>query len=149
MKYLLLALVFTLSLQAYNFNKPEFKEKNLFYRASTKSVGQSTWFVYGIVRERLGINLKFSQNYGRYAKNWPKLLNMRLHKTPKANSIAVFNYNRNGHLIFVVDIEGREIFVREANIDDNNYLGYKDGDLQVVNLDRFEQGLRGYLYLNP
>ena len=146
MKTILLILIFVMSLQAYDFEKPEYREHNIFYKANKKLAGQSTWFVYGIVLERMKIKLQFSQPYNRYAYNWPKLLDMKLHKQARANSIAVFDYNKKGHLIFVVDIEGREIFFREANKDDNRYVGYMDGDLKVGKIDKFERGLRGYLY---
>lgn len=146
MKSILLLLLLVIGIQAYDFEKPEYREKNIFYKANKKLAGQSTWFIYGIVLERMKIKLQFSQPYHRYAYNWSKLLNMKLHKKPRANSIAVFDYNRNGHLIFVVDVEGRDIFFREANIDDNRHVGYKDGDLQVGKITKFEKGLVGYLY---
>ena len=148
MKLLLLILTLLTSLQAYDFNKPEYKKDNIFYKVDKKLVGQSTWFVYGMVKERLKINLKFSQPYNRHAENWPKLLDLKLHKKARANSIAVFNYNKKGHLIFVVDVEGMDIFFREANMDDNNFKGYNDGDLQISTIDNFERGLKGYLYPN-
>ena len=132
MKKILILLLLAVSINAYSF-----KQDNLFTK------GQCTWFVYGIVQEKLGVKLKFSQDYGRHAKNWPELLRMELHREPRANSIAVYKWDKHGHVVFVESVDGEIIHYRESN----SYDRARDGTLKSRHKHKYFKYLRGYLYL--
>lgn len=146
---LFLSAALTFSLHAVDFKGPEYNKSNNF----SNNVGQCTWYVDGRVQQKLGIKLKFKQNYGRHAQNWPDLLSYKLSPTPKPNSIAVWKHKKYGHVAFVEDVHHGHIHFTEANVPANHRVDMFDGIPRKYSIRRFEQRLKntkflGYLHLD-
>lgn len=148
MNKLFLLTALTFSLQAVDFKASEYNRGNNF----SNNIGQCTWYVDGRVQQKLGIKLKFKQQYGRHAQNWPDLLSYKLSPIPKSNSIAIWKHRKYGHVAFVEDVHHEHIHFTEANVPANHRVDKYDGVTKKASIHRFEQRFRntkflGYLHL--
>jgi len=131
-------------------------------------LGQCTSFVWGRAKEKLGIELKFTNEYGtevrsgRDAKNWLKLINNFSHdKFIKGNSIAVWGgdtHNTHGHVAFIEKVENGYVYFNEANWDTfkndgRNLGGGYDGYVKKWTVEKFKKyrsyagNIIGYIHL--
>ncbi|OFI07016.1 bacteriocin BCN5 [Clostridium acetireducens DSM 10703] len=129
---------------AYNTN-------NIFTKCGYK--GQCTWFTYGRVTEKLGINLP-SEFYGNAVEWWYANAKSNVYSygsEPKENSIAVWGGGNlgYGHVGFVEKVEGNTVYLNEGNF---NIRKAYDGNIKALSKESMEKRgnlyLKGYIYLS-
>jgi len=119
--------------------------------------GQCTSFVWGRVKEKLGISLPFTKSAKYW---WEDTKGLNFGSSPRANAIAVWagdSTNPYGHVAFVEAVSGNNITFNEANVstyNGSNFGGGYDGNPETLNITNFEHRgtgvgqLLGYIYLD-
>ena len=125
--------------------------------------GQCTAFAWGRALDRLGITITFNISYNRHAKDWPDIItnpDITFGTSPRKNSIAVWEgdaFNPYGHVAYIEDVDGNDIYIDEANVVTSNATDWGGGydgfckKFSIGDLNNRGNGigaLRGYLYLN-
>ena len=92
---------------AANLDSEGYTSKNPFYPAYH---GQCTWYCWGRAYEKLGISLPYRGNAGTW-------LGAASNKgtTPRENSIAVWTGGAYGHVAFVENVSGNNVYISESN----------------------------------
>jgi len=110
--------------------------------------GQCTWYVFGRVQEVSGVNVNFTQNWGRHGKNWYHLVSsLSKGSTPRPGAIAVWDDGgAYGHVAYVEAVDGDRVTISEANWSPSNaYNGRRVlSNQQMQNRGKYR--LLGYLY---
>ncbi len=124
---------------------------------ASKYSGQCTWFAWGRGLQ-LGLNVYSQSKKWPDARLWPVDLGLPIEFTPRANSFAVWDDERHGHVAFVEKVEGDCIYFTEANIETFPAGGGYDGHVKVKSRSQFETRFLlkgqpaakflGYLYLD-
>lgn len=108
------------------------------------SGNQCTWYVYGRVKERLGINLAFAEDSERHAYRWSEVVDDRYERgqEPRAGAIAVWgprvDGDHFGHVAYVEHVYGGVVFYTEANFSTFREGGGYDGRVKYETRSVFE-----------
>ena len=112
--------------------------------------GECVWYVRGRAKEKLGINTGI---YGN-ANQWyglAKAKGLPTGTAVKSNSIACYNGGKYGHVIYVEEVVGNNVYYTEANVQapiSDGKISSLDGVLKVKSLSAFTSGsYQGCIYL--
>ncbi len=113
------------SLNTLKYN-PAYNEKNPYTKAGY--YGQCTWYAWGRMFEKTGFALPARMGN---AKDWYSSIKEEYKRDEiEPNSIIVIgsgSYSKLGHVLFVEDIKGDDVYITEGNSDGSgNIKGYKE-----------------------
>lgn len=104
---------------------PPYTTQNTF---CPTNCGQCTAFAWGRSLDRLGITTTFSLTSGRHACSWPDIITIQDsyietdYTKPRANSFIIWGYddlcndNSTGHVAYIEEVDGDDVYINEANI---------------------------------
>lgn len=141
---------------APNFNSSCYNSEMVAnYKAS---VGQCVWYAWGRVYEKLGIKLPAMGNGKDWDDNAIKY-GYSVGTEPKANSVAVWNYEKYGHVAFVEAVNGDNIVISEMlgskvpypnydiNLAINTYQGFLNYNSNQMSSGKYKNTKPVYIYL--
>lgn len=121
---------------------------NRFHGDNTGYYDQCTWYAFGRAMERYGGPLDVTGNGGEWydtivVGNGVSKRSKSL--DPVSKSIASFSDTRAGHVVFIEQVSGGNVYFTEGN------GGGADGEVQVKTIDSFKtlwgKKLNGYIVL--
>ncbi len=118
--------------------------------------GQCTWHVWGRVREVLGKDITFDITTGRNGNAWYEHVTNALGKstaepTVGRHAIICWGNGTYGHVAFVEKYDGTNVWLTEANYDQNDAVNSSDGIVVKCTLagakSHVKSGFQGFLLL--
>lgn len=97
-----------------------------------------TWSAWQLAYEATGMSLPSLGNAGQWYGN-AAAYGYTVSTTPRANSIGVWS----GHVVYVADCDGQNIYIKEGGFLGGYHEGWADGYSS-----RYGQALLGYIYLD-
>lgn len=123
------------------------------YPKGTSFIGECVWYVRGRVAEKLRINTGITGNGCQWYAG-AKARGISTGWTVRSNSIACFGAtkkNAYGHVIFVEEVVGNNVYYTEANVEEpysDGKISPLDGVLKVKSVSSFTSGAyQGCIYL--
>ena len=122
--------------------------KHTGYTDTTKnkfSKGQCTWYCFGRAIERAGVTLSITGNGGQWYANAESTRKRAKSLGPISKSIASFSNTGAGHVVFIEQVSGNDVYFTEGN------SWVADGTVQKKTKAQFEtlwsNTLQGYITL--
>ena len=123
------------------------------YPKGTSYIGECVWYVRGRASEKLGVNTGITGNGCQWYAG-AKARGIATGWSVRSNSIACFGATKNnsyGHVIFVEDVVGNNVYYTEANVEkpySDGKISSLDGVLKVKSVSAFTSGAyQGCIYL--
>lgn len=123
------------------------------YPKGTSRIGECVWYVRGRAAEKLGVNTGITGN-GCQWFGVAKARGLATGRAVRSNSIACFGAtkkNSYGHVIFVEEVVGNNVYYTEANVEkpySDGKISPMDGVLKVKSVSAFTGGAyQGCIYL--
>ncbi len=123
------------------------------YPKGTSYIGECVWYVRGRASEKLGVNTGITGNGCQWYAG-AKARGISTGWSVKSNSIACFRAtktNSYGHVIFVEEVIGNNVYYTEANVQkpySDGKISSLDGVLKVKSISAFTSGsYQGCIYL--